>query len=240
MWKEYLSFSKSERITFLTLTIIIILLLILSRGINAIKIMDSPNLAEEAMIMEYYNSLNDSIDSLKNRRATGTWQPSCKAKSSSIHSNFDASITSKSSKSRSKSKNRDMMQIEINSADTAIFALLPGVGPTISSRIVKYRSSLKGFYEKEQLLEVFGVDSLLFDKISPYLVVDSISIEKLNFNQISIARMKNHPYLDFYQAKEVYEYRLKFGNFKSIKDVLLLSSFENINRGRIEHYFCVN
>ena len=239
MWKEYLSFSKSERITFLTLTIIIILLLILSRGINAIKIMDSPNLAEEAMIMEYYNSLNDSIDSLKNRRATGTWQPSCKAKSSSIHSNFDASITSKSSKSRSKSKNRDMMQIEINSADTAIFALLPGVGPTISSRIVKYRSALKGFYAKEQLLEVYGVDSLLYSKISSYLVVDSILIEKLNLNQISIAQMKNHPYLDFYQAKEVYEHRNKVGKFNSINDVLILPSFSKMNTEKLFRYFCV-
>lgn len=239
MWKEYLSFSKSERITFLSLTIIIVLLLILSRGISAVKISDSLNLVEEAKIKEFYNTLNDTLDSVKSRNDVNKWHSSYKVKSSISQYKVDTLSTSRSFERKYRSKKSDIMQIEINSADTAIFSLLPGVGSIISSRIVKYRSVLKGFYAKDQLLEVYGVDSLLYSKISSYLIVDSITIEKQNLNEMPVGRMKNHPYLNFYQAKAIYEYRNKVGNFESIKDVFLLPEFENMNFDRLARYFCV-
>lgn len=240
MWKEYLSFSKSERITFLSLTVLIVLLLILSCGIKAIKFSDAPNSLDEVMIREFYNSLNDSIDSVNNERVNmARHYSSYRVKNKSPQFNDRISKFPKRKEFPPESKTRDVMQIEINRADTAIFALLPGVGHVISSRIVRYRNSLKGFYVKDQLLEVYGVDSLLYTKISPYLVVDSIYLEQLNLNQISIARMKNHPYLSFYQAKEIYEQRVKFGNFKSINDILALNSFKDTNSERLVRYFCV-
>ena len=62
--------------------------------------------------------------------------------------------------------------ININLADPFAFKKLPGIGDKYSSRIVRYRDWLGGFYAKEQLLEVYGIDSALFHRISPYILLE--------------------------------------------------------------------
>ena len=49
-------------------------------------------------------------------------------------------------------------QFEINAADTLNFRTLKGIGEVLSSRIVKYRKLLGGFYSTHQLTEVYGVE----------------------------------------------------------------------------------
>ena len=36
---------------------------------------------------------------------------------------------------------------------------------------------------------------------------DAKHIRKMNVNQLSLAELRKHPYLDFYQAKEIVNYR---------------------------------
>lgn len=237
MWKEYLSFSKSERITFLSLSVVILLLLCLSFGIKAIDFSPTIDTNEERLIRDFYNSINDSLVTQGKR-----WHSKGQefAKSDTTYLNKRYSKPQRYNFTKSNVRNiEERMTVEINSADTAIFALLPGIGQSISSRIVKYRGILKGFYAKEQLLEVYGVDSLLFLSIANYLILDSVYIEPLNLNEISVSRMKNHPYLNFYQAKEIYERRLKNGNFKSMDEIVQLPSFKEVDVDRITRYFCV-
>lgn len=115
--------------------------------------------------------------------------------------------------------------IDINTADTAMFTLLNGIGPTFSKRIVKYRNLLGGFYSIQQIREVYGMDSARFSKINTYLHLDSISLRKLEINLASLKTLKNHPYLNFYQAKAIYEYRKEAW----IENWNLLLSIENLD-----------
>lgn len=100
-------------------------------------------------------------------------------------------------------------QIDINTADTALFALLYGIGPAFSNRIIKYRNLLGGFYSIQQIREVYGMDSVRFSKIKPFLHLDTIPLRKLELNIASLKTLKNHPYINFYQAKAMYEFRKK-------------------------------
>jgi competence protein ComEA len=49
--------------------------------------------------------------------------------------------------------------VDLNTADTVQLTQLYGIGATFARRIVSYRARLGGFVNKEQLKEVFGIDS---------------------------------------------------------------------------------
>ena len=101
---------------------------------------------------------------------------------------------------------KDVM-VELNSADTLQLQELRGIGPGFARRIVKYREKLGGYYAKEQLMEVYGFTDTLYRKVSPHVTVDASKIQKLNINELGIAELKRHPYISFFEAKAIVEYR---------------------------------
>jgi DNA uptake protein ComE-like DNA-binding protein len=115
---------------------------------------------------------------------------------------------------------KPMVVIEINTADTLDLQQLPGIGPAFASRIVKYRELLGGYHHKEQLLEVYGMDSLRYIAIAGNITVDPIPIKKININQASIKDLINHPYIEFYLAKSIITYRETVGTYNNLDELL--------------------
>ena len=129
--------------------------------------------------------------------------------------------------------------IEINSADTAEFAVLKGVGSVLSSRIVSYRSALGGFFDVEQLKEVYGMPANIVDENRNTLSVDSMAISKININRASLRRLKRHPYIDFYLAKAIVEYRRENGYIKSIEEILSFKEVRPELKNKLSVYLTV-
>ncbi|EXY62450.1 helix-hairpin-helix domain-containing protein, partial [Bacteroides fragilis] len=50
--------------------------------------------------------------------------------------------------------------------------------------------------------------------------------------------LKAHPYINFYQAKIIVEYRKKKGILKSLKQLSLYEEFTPQDLERISHYIC--
>lgn len=109
--------------------------------------------------------------------------------------------------------------VEINAADTLELDKIKGVGPAFARRIVKYRERLGGFYNKEQLFEVFGVDTAKFNEIKDQIKIDMEGIVKLNINTVEFDDLKRHPYLTFKQMNTIIQYRKQHGPYKSIADL---------------------
>ncbi len=109
--------------------------------------------------------------------------------------------------------------IEINAADSIELLKIRGVGPVFASRIIKYRNKLGGFVAKEQLREVYGIDSLRYPQISEQVRVDTNLIRKINLNEILLAELQIHPYMNYKTAKALIDKRVQSGGFKSINDV---------------------
>ena len=118
---------------------------------------------------------------------------------------------------------KDVM-VELNSADTLQLQELRGIGPGFARRIVKYREKLGGYYAKEQLMEVYGFTDSLYKQVSPHVTVDASKIQKLNINEFGIAELKRHPYISFFEAKAIVEYRnsLKSGRIESLDELAKL------------------
>ncbi len=61
--------------------------------------------------------------------------------------------------------------IDLNIATETELSSLPGIGETLSQRIIAYRQEHGTFTSVEELLEVKGISKNLFTKIKPYLTV---------------------------------------------------------------------
>ena len=109
--------------------------------------------------------------------------------------------------------------INMNQADSVEFSKLKGIGKVFSSRIVRYRNWLGGFYTETQLLEVYGIDSLLFKQIRPYLSISIKDVIKININTCSQKNLSSHPYISYKIAKSILKYREHHGFYKSINDL---------------------
>jgi competence protein ComEA len=64
------------------------------------------------------------------------------------------------------------MRIDINSASAAELALLPGIGPRLSERIVDDRAARGPYGTLEELTRVNRIGPTIVQRIRPYVVVE--------------------------------------------------------------------
>lgn len=102
--------------------------------------------------------------------------------------------------------------VDLNKADTSILKRIPGIGSTLARMIVVYRQRLGGFYDVSQLQEVphVGVE------LNKWFVVTPAGLHKIQVNSASLDKLRSHPYMDFYKAKAIMEYRRKRGKIKGL------------------------
>jgi DNA uptake protein ComE-like DNA-binding protein len=120
-------------------------------------------------------------------------------------------------------RERKPFTVQANTCDTLDLQQIRGIGSAFSKRIISYRERLGGFVRKEQLLEVWGIDSAKFVQIEAAFIIDKNNVRKLNINTATIRDLQNHPYLDYYQAKEIVQTRDKQGFYENVSDILKLS-----------------
>lgn len=109
--------------------------------------------------------------------------------------------------------------VELNSADTLELDEIKGVGPAFARRIFKYRKRLGGFVRKEQLLEVFGMDSLRYNEIKDQVAIDMTSVAKIDINTATYEMLKDNPYLKYKQINAIIQFRKQHGNYGNIADL---------------------
>ena len=94
---------------------------------------------------------------------------SMRTTSDSIYSSDTNEPTKARSSKKSSHKAPPSHPIKLNSATAEELQELPGIGPSISQRIVEYRTSHGSFHSIDDLLDVNGIGDKLFQRISPYL-----------------------------------------------------------------------
>jgi DNA uptake protein ComE-like DNA-binding protein len=111
--------------------------------------------------------------------------------------------------------------IELNSADSLLLKSLPGIGDVLSVRIVKYRNLLGGFVSVSQLGEVYGIDSMLVDKLRPLLVADITLIRAVDINNAGYGDLLRHPYISEMEASGIIRYRNRVGTIGSVSELVI-------------------
>lgn len=123
-------------------------------------------------------------------------------------------------------------RISLNAADTGVLKKVPNIGSYFARQIVNYRNRLGGFYSLQQLLEIedFPEESL------KYMSIPDGDIKKINLNQLTLNQLKRHPYINFYMAREIVDYRRLKGPLHSLNDLCLLKDFSADVIKRLEPY----
>ena len=117
------------------------------------------------------------------------------------------------------------LSIDMNTADTLDWEKINGIGNTLSKRIIKFRDKLGGFARKEQLYEVYGLDSSVvktnwekFELTTP--------CKKIAINSALEEELAVHPYVGRKLAKVIVNYRKQHGDYKKAEDLLAIGMLE--------------
>jgi len=124
--------------------------------------------------------------------------------------------------------------IDLNAADTSLYKKVPGVGSYYSRKIAEYGRRLGGFVSTDQLDEIENFPS----ESKKYFSVNASDVHQLNVNRLSLNELKRHPYINYYQAKAITDYRRLHGPLHSLDDLRLLPDFPVEAIKRLEPYVC--
>ena len=122
--------------------------------------------------------------------------------------------------------------VSVNSSDTTELMKIPGIGSYYAKAIVRYRDKLGGFASLSQLREIEGLP----EEALPFLTVNANEVRKLNINKLSLNQLRQHPYLNFYQAKEICDYRRLKGPIHNLQELKLLKDFPTNEIERLKPY----
>ncbi len=111
--------------------------------------------------------------------------------------------------------------IILNVADTAQLKKVPGIGSYYAKKILRYGEWLGGYVSVNQLDEIEG-----FPKDAKrYFVIQDPKPRKLNVNRLELYQLRKHPYINYYQAKTIVDYRRLHGKITSLRDLSLSRDF---------------
>lgn len=126
--------------------------------------------------------------------------------------------------------------IELNNADSAKLTRVHGIGPAFAARIVEYRKRLGGFLNKDQLKEVYGIDTVKFAGIKNQVTVNTAHITKIKINEVDFEGLRRFPYLTNKQTNAIIQYRNQHGNYTGIADMRNIAILDDIILRKIEPY----
>ena len=123
--------------------------------------------------------------------------------------------------------------VNLNLADTNMLKRVPGIGSYWARRIINYRERLGGFVSQNQLMEI---DDGFPQAAIPYLKIALGNVRKMNVNTLTLGELKRHPYINYYQAKAIVDYRRLRGPIHSLNDLRLCKDFPPEEIKRLEPY----
>lgn len=109
--------------------------------------------------------------------------------------------------------------IDINTASVEEWKALPGIGESISNRIIKYRERSGGFARMEELTGVFGLQDSVVDQIKPYLRVNPQTVPKSSLNRASAYLLALKTGIPEAVAKDIVRIRIQKGNYTDFEEL---------------------
>ena len=109
---------------------------------------------------------------------------------------------------------------------------VPGIGSYYASEIIRHGQRLGGYVNVDQLDEIedFPKDA------KKYFVIADARPNRLRINRLTLQQLRRHPYINFYQAKAITDYRRLHGDIKNLNELRLSKDFTDEAIRRLEPY----
>ena len=192
--KQFLFFSKADKIGIFSLSAIVFTLLILNVTLPRLhEINDGrlPYQPEHGSVIsnDTVAVLTADVDDLRQRDKVAL-PLAVPVPTADVDDTILAVADTVVVKKTSGEKNPPRQKINLNTADSMALMTLRGIGAVYASRIIKYRNLLGGYYDKSQILEVYGITKETYS-----LFCDDIV--KIPVNTASFKEILRHPYFDY-------------------------------------------
>ncbi len=129
-------------------------------------------------------------------------------------------------------KIKETEHVVLNTADTTQLMRVPGIGVYYAKEIIRHGQWLGGYVSVDQLDEIEGFPQ----SAKKYFVIEHPSPVRLNLNRLTLQQLRRHPYINYYQAKTIVDYRRLHGPLKSLEDLRLSRDFPPEVISRLEPY----
>ena len=123
--------------------------------------------------------------------------------------------------------------IDLNTLDTTDLKTVPGIGSYYARRIADYGRRLGGYVSVDQLDEI---DNFPVDAKSFFVIVLPDKQHRMAINHLSLNELRRHPYINFYQARAITDYRRLHGSIHNLDDLRLLPEFTPADLQRLQPY----
>ncbi len=200
--KNYLGFTNKESLGFLVLVPILLLMSFIPNLLSEFKN------REGERRFERYQFLLDSLDRAGFVTVSAPLPPA------------DTSRTSPSNTSK------NTLKIDFSESDSVTLQIIPGIGPAMASRIIKFRENLGGLHSARQLMDVYGMKEETFEKIWEYFEFSTKPVRQIPINEVELEQLSAHPYFTYGEAKVIIAFRKQHGKFQSKEDLLKIKIFK--------------
>jgi DNA uptake protein ComE-like DNA-binding protein len=227
MSKDHFYFNRTDRIVALILLTVIVAVNIV-RIVGIRKIQDYEVAADSTAYSSYHRQTRDSIRIYYKRDTVHikTYVRDTVIRKSIVVRDSATTV-------RFTAKSAPAAPVDLNASDSAALVTLPGIGPVSASRIIRYRDQLGGFTHTTQLAEIDGLpDSLM----KWFILTDTVPVRKIMVNSASVAELRRHPYINFYQARAIVEYRRERGIIKGPHQLSFMQEFTDGDLERLLPY----
>ena len=99
----------------------------------------------------------------------------------------------------------DIPLVDINTADSAAFDALPGIGPWFAARMVSFRKELHGYSCKEQLLDIYNFGQERYNGLQDLITVSPA--EPYPLWSLPEDSLRLHPFIDRHAAHAIVLFR---------------------------------
>lgn len=101
----------------------------------------------------------------------------------------------------------DIPLLDLNTADSAAFDGLPGIGGYFANKIIEYRTRLRGYSYKEQLMDIYRFDKEKYDALDDLVTVDISTSTPYPLWSLPEDSLAKHPYIGWHAAHGISVYK---------------------------------
>ncbi len=125
----------------------------------------------------------------------------------------------------------------LNSTTVNDLIKVTGVGNVLGNRIINYRNKLGGFSLKEQLYEVYGLETKVATRILERFKIENPPlIQKINVNEATFKEVLAIVYIDYQLTKKIFAYRDEVAEIQSLEELKKIEGFPLEKFDRIALY----
>lgn len=129
-------------------------------------------------------------------------------------------------------KKNEKQKFNLNIADIEQIKTVPGVGAAYGTRIIKFRESLGGFVDADQLHEVYGLtDTSVKSLVGHSYIQKNFTPRKIHINHDEKEKLLSHPYISKKLAEDIIRFR---EINKTIESENVLADFKSVDKANFE------